>query len=73
MFIVCKCVESGIIPIGVINTYVETLPLCSNTTKVTFDLSEEDDHDSSYNANIGVEKEDIISSSQVGVLNQAIH
>ena len=60
------------IPIGIINKNVKTLSMCSESTTVNLDLDEEENKSGIHKHKIGTQKQDIISSSQLNILNQTI-
>jgi hypothetical protein len=60
------------IPIGLINYKVQTLGMCSKVRSEKLEANMNDSHDNLYRDRSDIESQDIISSSQVAVLNQGI-
>lgn len=60
------------LPIGIINYKVATIGFCSKTKSESIELSEIDNHSSLYKDKAEIEQQDIISSSQLAILNQGI-
>ena len=60
------------IPIGLINYKVQTLGLCSKVRSEKLEEDTSDSHDSLYKERSEIEASDIISSSQVAILNQGV-
>ena len=60
------------IPIGIINSNGKPLGMCSESKTVTLDLNEEENNSGIHKHKIGTQKQDIISSSELNILNQTI-
>jgi len=60
------------IPIGLINYKVQTLGMCSKVSSELIEEDTKDTHNSLYKDRSEIESSDIISSSQVAILNQGI-